>query len=274
MKNKSIGIAGILIVSLIILVAVFSGVIAPYDAHHIAGAPFQKPSAAHLLGTNDIGQDIFSELLVGARYSLLVGFITMCIASSLGIPIGVFAGWYGGKIDSILMRLTTFVHIIPYLPLVIILSALLNGGPIAVSVVMGVSSWPAMARVLRAQTMKIKNSEYITSIAAMGAGSFFLLTRHVFRELVPLIVYRMIDRYKRAIIAESTLSFLGLAASTTKSWGAMLYYAQAKSAFLTNAWIWWVLPPGIMISLLSFGLMLIGYSIEGRMNPRLDGDAT
>ena len=272
MKNKSIGITGIIIVSLIVLMAIFSTALAPYDPHFIAGAPFQRPSSAHILGTNDIGQDIFSELLVGARYSLLVGFLAMCISSILGIFFGVIAGWYGGAVDSVLMRITTFVQIIPYLPLVIILSTLMSGGAISVAVVMGVSSWPGMARVLRAQTIKIKKSEYITTNTAMGAGSFYLLTRHVFRELMPLITYRVIDRYKRAIIAESTLSFLGLAASTTKSWGAMLYYAQAKSAFLTSAWIWWVIPPGIMISLLSFGFMLIGYSIEGKMDPRLDGE--
>jgi len=271
MKSKRIGTVGLIIVAVIIFMALYANIIAPYDPDFIAGASFQRPSADHLLGTNDIGQDIFSELIVGARFSLIVGFITMCISASIGILVGTLAGWYGGTVDSVLMKITSFVQMIPYLPLVIVLSALLRGGIFSISLVMGISSWPEMARVLRAQTMKVKNSEYITSIAAMGAGSFYILTRHISRELLPLIAYRVISRFKNAIIAESSLSFLGLAASTVKSWGAMLHYAQAKSAFLTDAWLWWVLPPGIMISLLSFGLMLVGYRIEGKMDPRLDG---
>ena len=267
MKSKYIGI---IIVLSIVCVGIFADFIAPYDANLIVGTPFQAPSEAHILGTNDIGQDIFSELIIGARYSLLVGFITMCISATIGILIGVIAGWYGGVIDSIFMKITSFVYVIPYLPLVIILSSLLGGSLTTTAVVLGVCSWPEMARVLRAQTMKIKKKEYIMTLVAMGASSWFILTRHVSRELSPLIAYRVVARFKNAILAESTLSFLGLAASTVKSWGSMLYYAQVKNAFLTSAWKWWVIPPGLMISLLAFGLMLMSYSIEGKADPRLE----
>ena len=270
MKNKSIGAVGAIIVLIIVLMAIFADFLAPYDPNFIAGAPFQKPNAEHLLGTNDIGQDIFSELIVGARYSLSVGFIAMCISAAIGIFVGVIAGWYGGAVDSILMKATSFMMIIPYMPLVIVLASLLRAGLWTTAMVMGITSWPEMARVFRAQTMKLKKSEYITSISAMGAPSLYIIRKHVLRELLPLVAYRVIARFKGAILAESSLSFLGLASSTVKSWGTMLYYAQIKSAFLTNAWLWWVIPPGLMISLLSFGLMLVGYSLEGRMDPRLE----
>ena len=270
MRSKKVGIVGIVIVSIIVLIAIFADFIIPYDANAIVGTPFQTPSANHILGTNDIGQDIFSEFIIGARYSLMVGFITMCISASIGIFIGMIAGWYGGIVDSILMKITSFVYVIPYLPLVIVLSVFLRGNIMTTAIVLGIASWPEMARVLRAQTMKIKKSDYITAIVAMGAPTAYVLTKHIVRELLPLIAYRLVARFKNAIIAESTLSFLGLSASTVKSWGTMLYYAQVKNAFLTDAWLWWVIPPGLMISLLAFGLMLISYSMEGKMDPRLE----
>ena len=271
MKTKTIGIIGCVIVLIIVFIAIFSDLIAPYDADKIVGPSFQRPSADHLLGTNDIGQDIFSELVVGAKYSLLVGLFSMLISAAIGIIIGLTAGWYGGLVDNVLMKITYFIQMIPYLPLVIVLAALLKGGLWSIVLVMGMTSWPEMARVLRMQTIKVKESDYITSIAAMGAPSIYIIFRHVLRDLLPLVVYRVISRFKSAIIAESSLSFLGLSSSTIKSWGSMLYYAQAKSAFLTDAWLWWVIPPGIMISILSFGFMMVGYSIEGKMDPRLDG---
>ena len=270
MKNKAFFIIGISCVSALALVAIFAGVIAPFDPSAIVGEPFLKPNSVNLLGTNDIGQDIFSELVVGARYSLAVGFIATLVSASLAIVIGMIAGWFGGVIDSVLMKVSAFVMAVPYIPFILVISTFLNGSIWATSVVMGITSWPEMARVIRAQILKLKNNEYITSIIAMGAGDRYILTKHISRELMPLIAYRVASRFRSTILAESALSFLGMAPSVIKSWGKMLYYAQSRNAFLTGAWVWWAVPPGVMITLLILGITMISYSIEDRMDPRLE----
>ena len=229
-----------------------------------------KPCKEHFLGTNDIGQDIFSEIVYGTRYSLLIGFLAAMLSWLIGSVVGIVSGWFGGTVDDILMKITTFVITIPYFPLVIVLSAFMKGNLCTTAFVLGMTSWPGMARVFRSQTMKIKSSEYITSIQGMGAGNLYLLTHHVLPEILPLMIYNVIMRFKSAILSESSLSFLGLGSAVNKSWGTILYYAQAKNAFLTDAWIWWILPPGIMIILLVFGLMMIAYGMEGRANQRLE----
>ena len=270
MNSKKIMILGLVIVLAITIVALLADFIAPFDPKEMS-APFQSPGGAHILGTNDIGNDIFSELIYGARYSLLTGFAAMCISSLIGVLIGAISGMSGGSLDSALMKLTSFVYMIPYLPLLIVLSVFMRGSLFTTAIIIGLVSWPETARVLRAQTLKIMNAEYISVIRVMGAGKLYLFRRHILRELMPLIAHRAVYRFRTAIIAESSLSFLGLAPSTVKSWGSMLFFAQAKNAFLTDSWLWWVIPPGIMIFLLSLGLTFIAYSLETKLDPRLEG---
>ncbi|MCL2110912.1 MAG: ABC transporter permease [Clostridiales bacterium] len=271
MVNKGFFAAGATILLFLVFIAVFADILAPYDPSAISGSPFEPPTDEHMLGTNDIGQDIFSELLVGTRYSLAVGLITTAISASLAVLIGMAAGWAGGLVDSVLMKVSSFVLAIPYIPLILVISALTRGSIWSLAIVMGLTAWPEMARIIRTQTMTLKHSEYITSIAAMGAGSTYILKKHIARELLPFIAYSITARFRTAVLAESTLSFLGFAPGIVKSWGTMLYYAQASNAFLTGAWVWWAIPPGIMITLLTLGLSFVSYSIEGKMDPRLEG---
>ena len=267
MNNKALGIAGIVIVVIITLIALFADIIAPFNPSEIVGPSFLRPNEVNILGTNDIGQDIFSELVVGARFSLAVGSLTTVISVMVAIVVGMLAGWCGGFIDSVLMKIAAFVISIPYIPLVLVISALINGSVWSIALVMGLTAWPEMARVIRAQILKLKTDEYITSIIAMGAGSRYILVKHITRELLPLIVYRIASRFRSAILAESSLSFLGFAPAVVKSWGKMLSYAQSRNAFLTGAWVWWALPPAIMITLLIFGITMVSYSVEGKTNP-------
>jgi len=257
-------------ISFIVLIAIFADVIAPHDASALVGRPFQPPCSDHLLGTNDIGQDIFSELLVGARYSLFIGLLATAISTGIAILIGMVAGWFGGAIDSILMKLSAFILAIPYIPFLLVVSTFLNSSVWAIAIVMGITSWPEMARIIRTQILSLKNSEYIRSIAAMGANGRYIISKHIMRELLPLIAYRIASRFRTSILAESSLSFLGFSPGIIKSWGTMLYYAQSRNAFLTGAWVWWVIPPGVMITLLVLGMSLISYGIEGKMDPRLE----
>jgi len=260
--------AGCAILLIYIFIAVFAPLIAPYDAFSDRDSPYLSPSPNHLLGTNDIGQDIFSELIMGVRPSLIVGLIAASVSIAIGMVAGVCAGWFGGIIDGALSAVCSFFITIPFFPLVIILSALIGGGTLTPAIILGLLGWPGIARVLRSQTLSLRERQYIHDIQAMGAGSLYILKRHVLRELLPMAAYRFILSFRSGILAEATLSFLGLGSPLSKSWGNILYYAQARSAFLTGAWRWWVLPPGLALSGLVFALLLISYYLEGKIDPR------
>lgn len=258
---------GILII--MTAIAVFAPWLAPYDPYTDMSAIYLKPSAEHLLGTNDIGQDIFSELLYGTRASLTVGFLSATISIAIGSTVGMISGWYGGKVDRFLMKITAFFMTIPFLPSVIILSAFTKPGCVTTSLILGVMSWPGTARIVRSQIFGIKNKEYIQTIRAMGASNYYILTRHILKELLPFLIYQASVRVRAGILSESSLSFLGLGSPVVKSWGTIIYYAQAKNALLTDTWIWWILPPGICIILISCALTMISYDTEEKMDRRL-----
>lgn len=149
---------------------------------------------------------------------MLVGLTSAAIAAGIGIVVGVLSGWFGGMIDSILMKITSFFITIPYLPLVIVLTAFLPKGFISMSLILGLVSWPEIARILRSQTMKMRSREYILSIQAMGVSHWYVIRTHVIRELLPLVTYQLILRIKASILSEAALSFLGLGEPTVKSW--------------------------------------------------------
>lgn len=267
MKNTLI--AGCTILAVYIIIAIFAPVIAPFDPSIDRGSPFLPPSAQHILGTNDIGRDIFSELLIGTRLSLLVGFTAAVISLVIGGIIGGLSGWFGGAIDGILSAITTFVITIPFFPIVIILSAIIGGGTLTPALILGLLDWPETARILRAQTISLKSRQYILDIKAMGAGSGYILSRHVSRDLLPFCAYRFILSFRNVVLAEATLSFLGLGSPLAISFGNMLFFAQARHAFLTGTWIWWALPPGLALVGLVFGLLLISLYFEKVVDPRL-----
>lgn len=268
--HKKTVIIGSGILVFMVLVALFAPLIAPYNPYTDMTTPYLEPSLEHLLGTNDIGQDIFSELLYGARTSLAIGFLSAFISISIGSLVGMISGWYGGVADRFLMKITAFFMTIPFLPTVIILSAFTTPGPFTTSVILGIMSWSGTARIVRAQIMDIKNKEYIQTIRAMGAGNLYILSRHVWKELLPFLMYRASARVRAGILSESSLSFLGLGSTVVKSWGTIIYYAQAKNALLTDAWLWWIIPPGLCIILISCALTMITYGAESKTNRRLE----
>lgn len=268
MRNKVMGTVGIVLLLIFVIVAVFQEQLAPYSPYEQTGEPFESPSEEHIFGTNDIGQDIFSEMIYGTRNSLLVGVISAGISLLIGIFMGVLAGWFGGTLDHILSQITTFFMTIPFLPSVIILSTFSGGGVWSMSIILGLLSWTETARVLRTTTMQIKESYAIKLIKGMGASDLYILVRHVLPELLPLIVYRAVTRVKSGILSESTMSFLGLGNPVAKSWGSIIYYAQAKNALLNGSWVWWIIPPGLCICLVSMALMMIAYSLEGKSPKR------
>jgi len=262
------GFIGVSLLLVPVLMALFPDLIAPYDPWTPVGRPFEPPSLKHLLGTNDVGQDLFSELVYGARISLLVGISATLATIAIGLVVGVIAGYRGGFLDEILMILTDVMLLLPALPLMAFLAVTLGPGYHNIVIVIAIFSWPPIARMVRAQTLSIKESLYIEAARALGASFTRIVIKHILPQLMPMLLAHMVLRVSGAMIAEASLSFLGLGDPRAKSWGSMIYWAQRSGAISAGAW-WWIAAPGFMITITVLGLSLIGYTLEERANPRL-----
>jgi peptide/nickel transport system permease protein len=263
------GRIGAVMLGVLVLIAVFAPLIAPYDPALQVARPFLRPDAAHWLGTNDVGQDIFSELLYGARVSLIVGFVGATLATLIGATVGLAAGGYRGFVEQALMRMVDVVLSLPFLPLTLVLSVFVGPGLLTQIAVIGGVTWARMAREIRAQALPLRDRGYIQSARSMGAPSAYITTRHLLPAVLPLIVPQFVRSVNLAIQLETSLSFLGLGDPTQKSWGSILFYANARSAFLTDAWLWWIVPPGIGITLTVLAFAFIGFDLEQRARPQL-----
>ncbi len=249
--------------------AVLAPRIAPYDPWLAVATPFAAPSAAHPLGANDAGQDVLSELVYGGRVSLMIGVAAAVMATVVGTAVGLLAGYAGGTLDAVLMRGVDVLLALPFLPLMIVLGVYVGPGLSTEVVVIGAVIWARTAREIRAQVLSLRERSYVAAERAMGAGTAYLVTRHLGPAVAPLVIPQLVRAANVAILMDASLSFLGLGDPGAKSWGMMLYYANARSAFLTDAWLWWVVPPGVCIAAVVFGLALVGYALEERARPRL-----
>lgn len=261
-------LVGALLILGLTLTAIFASQLAPYDPTERVGKPFSPPSAAHWLGTNDIGQDILSELIYGTRVSLLVGALSALIAIVIGTTVGLLAGYYR-RAGVLLMRMVDVILVLPFLPLLIVLAAYLGRSLMNTILVIGLLIWAGTARVIRAQVLSLANRDYVLAAHAVGAGNRHILLRHLLPQVLLLAVGQFVEATSAAILLESSLSFLGLGDPLQKSWGAVLYWAQARGAFMTPAWRWWVLPPGLLIVSAALGFALLGFALEQILNPRL-----
>jgi len=270
---RKVGVVGLAMFLGLVIVAVFAPYIAPYDPYARSGAPFQPPSPEHPLGTNDIGQDILSELIYGTRVSLFIGFLAAAIGTLVGALVGLAAGFFGGTVDNVLSALVDIWLSLPQLLFTIFLAAVfikMKGVPMIYAIVIAIAltSWPAVARVVRSATLSIKERPYIEAARAVGLSNLSIIFKHILPNISSLIVAEIIYRASGAMLSEASLSFLGLGDPTTKSWGMMLHYAMARYAVLLGYW-WWFLPPGIMISVAVLSVLFMGLSLEEYFNPRL-----
>jgi ABC-type dipeptide/oligopeptide/nickel transport system permease subunit len=259
------GWIGGLLLALLLSFALFPRAIAPYDASERVARPLQEPGSQNLLGTNDLGQDLLSELIAGTRASLLTGLTVAIIAVSIGVMVGLTGGYLGGWVDSLLMRLTDLVLVLPFLPLVILISVYLGPSQGNIILVLAIFFWAGPARLIRARVLSTRSDTYIEAARALGANSLQIMVGHLWSSVKPLAFVQIVLVASASILAESSLSFLGLGDPSGKSWGTMLYFARASGAFLSDAWKWWVLPTGLMITLTVLSLGLIGYSLEQRL---------
>jgi ABC-type dipeptide/oligopeptide/nickel transport system permease subunit len=272
-RRDKAAVVGLGILAVIVFIAVFADYIAPYNPFARVGRPYEPPSSKHLLGTNDIGQDIFSELIYGTRASLLIGFIAAATATTLGTLIGVTAGYYGRAVDEVLMRITDIWLSIPSLLFSIFLAAIIirtGRLPMYYSVILAIAltSWPPVARLTRSATLSLKERPYIEATIALGASSRRIILKHILPNIAPIILVEIVVRTGNAMLTEATLSFLGLGDPTVKSWGTILNFAMVKNAPILGLW-WWFLPPGLMIAVTVMSVMMIGRGLEIYFNPRL-----
>ncbi len=258
------------VVAVVSVVAVLAPLLAPWRPTALAGRPLQAPSWAHPLGTNGVGQDLWSQLLSGARVSLLIAILAGLGTLVVGALVGLVAGWVGGRADAALMRVTDLVLAIPRLPLLIVVGAYLGPTLVNISAVIALTFWPAGARVVRSQVLSLRRRAHLTAAIGFGATTWQALRRHIIPEVGLILAAGLVASAERAVMLEAGLAFLGLGDATRTSWGAIMRDAlDFRALFYTQAWMWWLVPPVVALTLLLLGITFLGIGLEERINPRL-----
>jgi oligopeptide/dipeptide ABC transporter ATP-binding protein len=265
-------VLGLFLVGAAVLAATLAPLLAPEDPRVprlvTAAEVYAPPGAGHLLGTDDAGKDVLSTFLFAARVSLLVGFLASLISILVGGAVGLFAGYCGGRVEGVLMRFTDVMLVIPDLPLAVVVVALTRPSLVNVILVIGLLGWTGTARLVRSQTLSIRERRFVARARALGAGHGHVVRRHVLPLVLPLIVANTVLVLALAIVNESTLSFLGLSDPTALSWGQSLNFAFGRGAMSAGAW-WALIVPGCGIVWVVAGCTLLGRGLEEVFNPRL-----
>jgi peptide/nickel transport system permease protein len=259
---------GAAILLVFIAVGVFAPAIAPYDPQEFVARPHQAPSSEFWLGTTGSGEDVFSQTVWGTRTSLGTGLIVGVLVTVVGALIGMTAGYFRGRVDDVLSLITNVFLIIPSLPLLVVLAAFLPAGFWTIVLVLTVTGWAWGARVLRAQTMSLREKDYVSSALVSGENSFRIIFSEILPNMMSIVVAGMFGAVTYAIGAQAGLEFLGLGNTSAISWGTNLYWAQNNAGLLTGAW-WTFVPAGTCIALVAFSMSMINYAIDEVTNPRL-----
>lgn len=256
-------VAGLVLIGVLVLLGAGAPWLAPYGPDAPCGPPLSPPNPQHWLGTNALGQDVLSQLLFSCRTSLFVALSVGTGATLLGFLAGAAAGCYPRVPGVVLMRLVDVLMTIPRLPLIILLAVFLGPSLSNVILVLIFLSWPGIARTVRSSVLSLRERDYLKFVRFAGGGFFYLLRRHLWAELLPLLIAKIVGTASYGIAAEAGLSFLGLGDPTTKSWGMMIRGALNYPGILwTPAWTWWFLPPAVAVSLAILGFTLAGYALE------------
>jgi ABC-type dipeptide/oligopeptide/nickel transport system permease subunit len=271
---EPMGMVGLIIIATIVIVAVFAPFIA---THHWSVGSFEledllaPPSLEHIMGTNHIGQDIFSRMIYGAQISLLVGFLAAIIAVTIGTTVGLISGYFGGFTDTILMRITDLFLSLPTLPLMLIMLALFGQGLQNVIIVIAILGWTGTARMVRSEALSLRERPLTEAAHALGANDMYILFRHIFPNTLPLVLANMILGVVNAILSEAGIAFLGFVdIHGQPSWGIILHWASKSGALLNNMW-WWIVPPGLLIMMTTLGFVFVSHAADKVVNPRLRG---
>jgi len=257
--------AGLLII--LGLAASLGPAMAPYDPWDMSFTPMSPASGEHLLGVNDAGQDILSELLYAIRNTVAFGLVSGGMALAIGVIIGVSAGWFGGVVDAMLMRIADVLLAIPAVMILILFAALLRPSPWSLAGILALLIWPTVSKGIRAQTLSIKQSLHVKAAAQMGGGKWYILGRHLLPELYPLYLVGFAAKARMAMFMEASLAFLGLFDPTRKSLGIMISYSLKY--YYMDIWWNWLFPPILCLSLLIMTVTFLAISLEKVLDPRL-----
>ncbi|HYY75398.1 MAG TPA: ABC transporter permease [Gaiellaceae bacterium] len=259
---------GAIVLLAFVVVAALAPYIAPYDERAKVGDVFEAPSSEHWLGLDDAGVDMLTLMLHGARVSLIVGFAAALVSMLIGGTIGLVAGYFGGKTDVALMRLTDYFIVIPDIPLMLVVAAIWGRSLTNIILIIGLIYWTTTARVIRAQVKSVRERVYVKRARALGAGHLRVLFKHVLPQVAPLLVAITVLSIAVAIFAETAIAFLGLGDPTLISWGRLIENAFSRSAISVDAW-WAVVPPGLAVVAVVLACTMLGRALEDSLNPRL-----
>jgi peptide/nickel transport system permease protein len=269
-RRNKMGMIGLVILIFFAGVAIYavfadaSGV----DPTLTSGPVLAPPSREYPLGTDNFGLSVLTLVIQGTKISLLVGLVAAAMTMAIGAVVGIVAGYRGGATDTILMRITDFGLVIPWLALAIVLASVLGPSLPTIILVIGLTSWPGTARLVRAQALSVRERPYVERARALGAGDWHMITRHILPNVMPVIFANTILVIAIAILSETALSFLGLGDPTAVSWGSILENAFQAGATTLGAW-WWIGSPGVCIVLVVLGFTMCGFALDDIINPKI-----
>lgn len=265
------GMVGLVVLAVFVVVALAAPLLADpagLEVTKATGGVLEPPSGAYWLGTDDNGRSVLTMLIWGSRISLFVGLLATGISMLLGTLIGLSSGFFEGWLGALLFRLTEWFLVIPFLPLAIVLATALGRSLINIAIVIGVTSWPSTALLIRSQTLSVKERPYLERARVLGAGRWHQIRRHILPNVMPMVFANTTLTVAIAILSETTLSFLGLGDPTRVSWGSMLDSAYNAGAMTTGSW-WFLVPPGVCVVLVVLSFTLVGQALEEVFSPRL-----
>lgn len=269
-RRSGIAGAGMAILLTVTLVALFAPWLAGHDPHAFSGDPLLPPSSGHLLGTTDSGQDIFAQLVYGARETMLVAPVTALLTLLVGTAVGVAAALSGPRFGAVITRLIDVWLTVPKLPLLLLMAATAGSSLPVIVLTMTALFWPVTARVVRAQTLSLRRREFISAARGFGAGGLYISRRHLAPGLAPVLLSGLIPIASIAVVLEAGLAFLGLGDPHRPSWGLILNQALAYPALLVgHTWLWWVVPPALALTFTVLGFTFTGVGLEPRFNPQV-----
>lgn len=267
-RGSKEAIIGVCVLGVFTILAIIGPAIMPYGIHQRVGGVYDPPSWAHPLGLDDGGIDMVSLLIQGGQTSLLIGFTAAIISMIVGGGIGIIAGYFGGWVDSALMRITDYFMVVPLLPLAIIVSAVWGAALINMVLVIGLLIWTTTARLVRAEVRSVKERAYIRRARSIGASHSRVIFRHVLPQIAPLLLANTTLAIASAIFLEAALAFLGLGDPNSITWGKIIELGFVRAAASAGAW-WAIVPAGLCIALVVTACSLIGQTVEDALNPRL-----